>query len=109
MTDPDTRSVLCDATTVAAWSKLTLDHNPLHVDEEYAATTSFGRTIVQGHLLAALAVDQAVRQGPGVRRVSVRFISPTPVGSTVRLRATGDGQLEVVTDTGDRPILVDLG
>lgn len=103
------RRLQCDAATVAAWSGLTLDHNPLHVDADYAETSPFGRIIVQGHLLAALAVDEVVRESPEVRRIAIRFAAPVAVGSSVRIRAEDDGEVVVVADPGGVSARVETG
>ena len=84
-----------DAERVRDWARLTRDDNPLHLDPEFAATTSFGVPITHGHLLAAVAVD-AAQQHHGVRlleggRVAVRFRAPVPVDAELRLaKEAGD-------------------
>lgn len=40
--------------TLEAWARLSGDHNPLHVDPEYARRTRFGGTICHGHLTLAV-------------------------------------------------------
>ena len=39
---------------VEAFSKLTLDKNPIHLDEEYATQSRFGKRIVHGFLVGSL-------------------------------------------------------
>ncbi|GAB4573824.1 MAG: MaoC family dehydratase [Anaerolineae bacterium] len=63
------------------------DHNPLHMDEAYAASTAFGRRIVHGMLVAGLisAVLANDLPGPGAVYVSqtLRFKAPVFLGDTV--------------------------
>jgi acyl dehydratase len=92
----------CDPEVVAQWSHLTLDHNPLHVDDEYAARTQFGRPIVQGHLLACLVLDRLGAAGVARGRVSIRFREPVAVGATLRLGLTDD-PVTVVVDVEGQP------
>ena len=42
------------------------DHNPIHVDPEYAATTRWGGTIAHGALVEALMSAEIARKFPGV-------------------------------------------
>ena len=39
---------------VRLFSELSLDTNPIHLDEAYARTTRFGRRIVHGLLVASM-------------------------------------------------------
>ena len=83
------RAFSCTPEVVAAWAELAHDHNPLHLDAGFAATTRFGVPIVHGHLLAAVVADEAeTAWGDRLRdggRVSVRFRAPVPVGSTIEI------------------------
>jgi acyl dehydratase len=67
------------------------DHNPIHVDPGFAATTPFGGTIAHGMLVLALIGemmyaahgDEWTRSG----RLKVRFKAPTRPGDTVTASA----------------------
>lgn len=102
----DSHVVHCREGAVQAWARLARDHNPLHLDPEFAAQTQFGVPIVHGHLLASLVIDR-VQMYMGDRpmpKVSIRFKAPVPVGSEllVDVRSIGDsGVIEVVTFCGD--------
>jgi 3-hydroxybutyryl-CoA dehydratase len=62
----------------------------LHVDEEYAKTTRFGRRVAHGMLTASLlsTVNALLLQRPGGLYVSqaVRFVRPVFIGDTVTAR-----------------------
>ncbi len=63
----------------------------LHVDEEYAKTTRFGRRVAHGMLTASLlsTVNAQLLQRPGGLYVSqsVRFLRPVYIGDTLTARA----------------------
>ena len=65
---------------VIQFAHLVGDHNPLHLDDEYAKATRFGRTIVHGMLPAALlsALIATKLPGPGSIYLSqtLNFSSP---------------------------------
>ena len=75
---------------VRAFAEVTGDRNPVHLDEEYAATTRFGRPIAHGMLGASLisAVLANELPGPGTVYLSqtLRFNAPVFPGDTVTAR-----------------------
>jgi acyl dehydratase len=75
------------------FAEVTGDHNPIHVDVEWAKQTPFGGTIAHGYYTLSLAPmfsyalmsvqGFAFGVNYGVNRV--RFPAPLPVGSRVRM------------------------
>ncbi len=63
------------------------DNYPLHVDEEYAKTTRFGRRIAHGLLTASLlsATNGMLLQKPGGISLTqtLRFLKPVYAGDTI--------------------------
>lgn len=94
--------MLLDAELVSRWSRLTADRNPLHVDDEYARSTRFGRTIVQGHLIAAVGLDALAEAGFDRGTVTFTFHEPIPVGTEVTICTTLDGM--EIRALGGRPV-----
>jgi 3-hydroxybutyryl-CoA dehydratase len=72
---------------VRMFAELTLDTNPLHLDDDYAATTRFGRRVVHGMFSTSLisAVLGTALPGAGAIYLSqtIKFIGPVFVGDTV--------------------------
>jgi 3-hydroxybutyryl-CoA dehydratase len=69
---------------VRRYALLTGDLTRIHVDEEYARTTVFGRCIVHGTLIFAVASAQLPRI-EGERGISrLRFHNPVYAGDSVR-------------------------
>jgi len=72
---------------VLAFADITGDHNPVHVDAESAAASSFGARVVHGMLTASLisAALATHLPGPGAIYVSqtLRFLRPVKLGETV--------------------------
>ena len=68
------------------------DHNPIHSDPEYAATTSFREPIAPGVYTAGLvsAVIGTRLPGPGAIYLSqsLKFIKPVKLGDTITARVT---------------------
>ena len=50
---------------IDAFARVTGDHNPVHVDEEFAKTTRFGRRIAHGMLTASLISAVLANKLPG--------------------------------------------
>ncbi len=76
---------------VRAFADLTGDHNPLHLDEEFAAKTRFKGRIVHGMLTASyFSTILALLPGPGTIYLSqtLSFRAPVRIGDTVEARIT---------------------
>jgi acyl dehydratase len=75
---------------VQGFADVTGDDNPLHVDEEYAAGTRFGHTVVHGVLLLGIVSKVLGRDYPGhgsiAVSISAKFLRPVPVGSEVEIQ-----------------------
>lgn len=78
--------VITDA-DIQAFAKATGDHNPVHIDEEYAAASQFGKRIAHGIMSAGFfsALFGMQLPGPGCIYVSqsVKFRRPVFIGDTV--------------------------
>ena len=75
---------------VRAFAELTGDRNPVHLDEEYAASTRFGRRIAHGMLGASLISAVLANELPGRGTVylsqTLKFTAPVFLGDTVTAR-----------------------
>lgn len=86
---------LMDQQTVTAFADLTEDHNPIHVDADFAASTPFGGTIAHGYLtlsmLAVLLAELLRVEGASLSinygLNKLRFPAPLPVGARYRAAA----------------------
>ena len=72
---------------VMTFATLTGDHNPVHVDTNTAAASSFGERIVHGMLTASLLSTVLAMQLPGPGAIylgqTLRFLRPVKLGDTV--------------------------
>lgn len=101
---------------IDAYATASGDHNPLHTDPEFAATTAYGRTIAHGLLtLGILAEALAEWQGPewsDGAELEVTFVAPVFGGDEVvvtgRAEDTGsDGfAYRLTCESGERTVLV---
>jgi acyl dehydratase len=77
---------------IAAYSDASGDHNPLHTDPEFAATTRFGGTIAHGMLVLAFLSDMLTAAfGPAWAKtgsLKVRFRDAARPGDTITSRGT---------------------
>ena len=86
---------------VEAFAAISGDHNPLHLDPDYAATTPYGECIAHGMLTGALISAAIAMQLPGPGSVylnqSLQFRAPVFLGDTLTVT------LEVTEKHGKRP------
>ena len=79
-------------TDVQTFADLTGDHNPVHVDEEFAKTTRFGRRIAHGMLTASLISAVLANHLPGEGSVylgqTLKFVAPVFPGDEITARVT---------------------
>ena len=87
---------------VAAYARLTGDHNPLHFDEGFARATRPGRRIVHGGLTTGLfnALVAERLPGPGSVFLSQQWDFPAAVGIGEEVTA----QVEVIEARADKPV-----
>jgi acyl dehydratase len=91
---------------VSAFADMIDDHNPIHLDKQFAATTRFERPIAQGVLVGSLISGRLVEAfGDGTIYVEqhYRFRRPVHVGSRVRVvfsepKNLEKGRVEVKTE-----------
>jgi 3-hydroxybutyryl-CoA dehydratase len=111
------RNHIVGATDIAAFAQVSSDTNPVHLDEDYARTTTFGGRIAHGMLSAAYvsAVLGTQLPGPGAIYLSqsLRFRRPVRIGDEVTARVTvkaldekrGHVTLETVCLVGGKAVL----
>ena len=97
------RSVTFTDGVVQAFCAATGDNNPVHLSDEFAAATRFGRRIVNGMLTCALVSSVIGTQlpGPGAIYLTQTFTFVAPVFLGVQVTAT----VTVLEVAGDKPIV----
>jgi len=85
---------------IAAYAEASGDHNPIHLDNDFARSVGLPGVIAHGMLqmgiMATVAAEAA--GGPGrLRRLFVRFAGMVVPGDTVTFRAepAGEGKLDL--------------
>ena len=77
---------------IDAFASVTGDHNPVHVDEEFAKTTRFGKRIAHGMLTASLISAVLANKLPGEGSVylgqTLQFVAPVFPGDEITARVT---------------------
>lgn len=77
---------------IRAFGDLIGDHNSVHLDDEFAARTRFGRRIAHGMLIASLISAALGEKLPGRGTVylsqTFKFIAPVYPGDSVTARVT---------------------
>ena len=102
---------------IEAFAAVSFDTNPVHLDDAYARTTTFGGRIAHGMLSAAYisAVLGTKLPGPGAIYLSqqLRFRRPVKVGDPVTARVTvkalddkrGHATLETVCQVNGKTVV----
>ena len=79
------------------------DHNPLHLDDEFAKSTRFGRRIAHGmfsaSLISAVIANQLPGQGSIYLGQTLKFVAPVFPGDTITARVT------VISIRDDKPVV----
>src|SRR4029077_15737337 len=93
------RSVTFTAAQISAYAEASGDHNPIHLDDEFARSVGLPGVIAHGMLQMGIlgTVSAQAAGGPEkLRRLSVRFADMVEPGDTVVFRAepSGSGNLE---------------
>lgn len=90
--DSASRSRTISAADVAAFADVADDHNPVHLDDDYAAGTPFGKRIAHGMLVASLISAVLANDLPGAGSVymsqSIKFKKPVFIGDTITATVT---------------------
>ena len=88
---------------IEAFADVTGDRNPVHLDDEFAKNTRFGRRIAHGMLTASLISSVLANHLPGEGSVylgqTLQFVAPVFPGDEVTARVT------VVEVRENRPIV----
>src|SRR6185295_8270309 len=88
---------------IRAFAELSPDHNPIHLDDDYAATTRFGRRIAHGMFGASLISAVIGNDLPGTGSIylsqTLKFLAPVFVGDTLTARVV------VAKVRDDKPIV----
>lgn len=94
------RSVTFTREQIAAYAEASGDHNPIHLDEQFAKSVGLPGLIAHGMLQMGIAATVAAESAGGphhLRRLSVRFAGMVEPGDTVKFTASpcDEGRLEL--------------
>ena len=77
---------------IMRFASLSGDHNPLHTDSSYAASTEFGTTVAHGMLLGAFVSELVGMELPGARcllmKESLEFKKPVFANDAIVVTGT---------------------
>lgn len=101
--DTASRTLTIDDGMIRTFAELTGDTNPVHLDDDYAAGTRFGRRIAHGLIAAGLISATLANDLPGPGTVylsqSLKFKQPVYPGDTIT------AAVEVLAVRPDKPIV----
>jgi 3-hydroxybutyryl-CoA dehydratase len=96
-------SKTCSVDDVREFALLSGDLNPVHLDEEYAKNTQFGRCIAHGMYTAALVSATVALKLPGPGSIylgqDMKFRAPVFIDDTITV------EMEVESVREDKPIV----
>lgn len=88
---------------IELFAEVSLDENPIHLDEEFAKTSMFKQRIAHGMLSAGLISAVIGTQLPGVNTIymsqSLKFVAPVFIGDEIT------AEVEVINKRDDRNIV----
>jgi acyl dehydratase len=95
-----TRTVTFTKEQIAAYAEASGDHNPIHLDDEFARSVGLPGVIAHGMLqmgIAGTVAAEAAGGGERLRRIVCRFAGMVVPGDTVTFSAepAGPGKLEI--------------
>lgn len=101
--DSDSVTMVITDEMVRAFAVLSGDDNPVHLNDEFASKTRFGKRIAHGMLLGALLSRVAGTKipGPGTIVISqdIRYKEPCYIGDTVT------AEIKILHVRADKPII----
>ncbi len=90
--DRASREFLVTAEDIDAFAEVSHDHNPIHLNEEFAAQSLFGKRIAHGMLGASFISAVAGNQLPGPNTLylsqTLSFRAPVFIGDTLTVEVT---------------------
>lgn len=87
-----TRSKTITDEDVRLFAQVSGDHNPVHLDDEYAKGTMFGQRIAHGMLSVSVISALLGEDFPGAGSIylgqNIKFVKPVFIGDTITVTAT---------------------
>ena len=100
--DTAARSKMITDEDVRAFAAVSGDENPIHLDEDFAVNTPFGKRIAHGMLSASLISAVLANDLPGHGSIymgqTLKFVAPVFIGDEITARVT------VTSVRDDKPI-----
>ena len=85
-------SITIEDKHIKMFTKATNDFNPVHIDDDYAASTPFKKRIAHGVLLSGIVSGLLGMNLPGLgtiaREMYSKFLKPVYIGDTLKVIAT---------------------
>jgi 3-hydroxybutyryl-CoA dehydratase len=96
------KKFLITSDLIKTFAEISTDHNPIHLDEEYAASTVFKRRIAHGMCCASFFSAIIANELPGPGSIylgqSLKFLSPVYIDDVLRV------EVRILNVRKDKPI-----